>query len=362
MNSELKTIQYISVNNLLFDPQNPRLPRSIDASDERAVINWMLKDATIPELMNSIGQQGYFSGEPLLVVPTGNATHIVVEGNRRLTAVKLLHNPEKANIKSVSVNAAVKESLHIPDSLPVLVFENRNQILDYLGYRHITGIKQWSSLAKAKYLQQLSETLQDKDVESKHRKLAKMIGSRTDYVTRLLSGLVIYEVIENERFFNIKDLDEDEISFSVLTTALNYSNIAKFINIPAKTDFDPSKVNKRHLEEVTRWIFEKQSTTGRTVIGESRNLRMLSDVVAEERAVQALRETRSLESAHLLTKAPQESFSALLTQSKATLLSAQSQLHLIREVTTGDQEIIREIGELVRNLRLLIAQRLDDQD
>ena len=61
-----------------------------------------------------------------------------------------------------------------PTQLPVLKFKERNEILDYLGYRHITGIKQWSSLAKAKYLKELRERKPDMSF----KELAKSIGSR----------------------------------------------------------------------------------------------------------------------------------------------------------------------------------------
>ncbi len=59
----------------------------------------MTKVSTISML--SIGQQGYFPGEPLLAVKS-NGNYIVVEGNRRLAAVKLLNGdllPPKENLK-----------------------------------------------------------------------------------------------------------------------------------------------------------------------------------------------------------------------------------------------------------------------
>ncbi|NJM06765.1 ParB N-terminal domain-containing protein [Candidatus Gracilibacteria bacterium] len=197
-------IQYIPVNDLLYDPLNPRLPGKVEGKDEQAVIDWMLRDSTIPELMNSIAQQGYFSGEPLLVVRNSNEKYIVIEGNRRLTAVKLLLDPEKASIKKTAVSTAAKEAQFRPERLPVLIFNRREDILDYLGYRHITGIKQWSSLAKAKYLRQLSETMQGEDVDVQHKRLAKIIGSRSDYVAKLLIGLEVYELIEDSDFMVLK--------------------------------------------------------------------------------------------------------------------------------------------------------------
>jgi hypothetical protein len=52
----------------------------------------MLEDESIIELMLAIGQHDFFVGEALLVVKNGDG-FTVVEGNRRLTSLKLLSNP-----------------------------------------------------------------------------------------------------------------------------------------------------------------------------------------------------------------------------------------------------------------------------
>ena len=180
MTDKNSSIEYVSIDQLHFDAQNPRLPSTIDRNDESVVLDWMLKDATIIELMGAIGEHGYFQGEPLLVAPSKKADgYDVVEGNRRLTAVKLLRDPTLARIRKKSVQSASEEASYKPTQLPVLKFKERNEILDYLGYRHITGIKQWSSLAKAKYLKELRERKPDMSLRAgqKHRKPRRLCGT-----------------------------------------------------------------------------------------------------------------------------------------------------------------------------------------
>jgi hypothetical protein len=72
------------LKDLEFDPENPRLPSTIDKENEQAVLEWMLDDATIIELMRSIGENGYFEEEPLLVVKSAGRSsgYIVVEGSK----------------------------------------------------------------------------------------------------------------------------------------------------------------------------------------------------------------------------------------------------------------------------------------
>lgn len=98
MNPEFK---YISIENVLLDTNYPRLPKSKQGKDEKTVIEFMLLEAATLELMLAIAENDFFAGELLLVIKdeTEDGKYVVIEGNRRLTAVKLLHNPELTSVK-----------------------------------------------------------------------------------------------------------------------------------------------------------------------------------------------------------------------------------------------------------------------
>lgn len=89
------TIRRIPYTNLHLDKEmNPRLPTRLIGKSDQEILKYMIEDANVIDLMASIGENGYFLGEPLLVVTTGQEDQfIVVEGNRRLSSVMLLHNP-----------------------------------------------------------------------------------------------------------------------------------------------------------------------------------------------------------------------------------------------------------------------------
>lgn len=359
--TENPSISYISLENLRFDPGNPRLPSSINTDDEQNIIDWMLDDATIIELMGSIGEKGYFAGEPLLVTPASESSSDfeVIEGNRRLTAVKLLRNPNLANVRKNAVQMVSESAKIKPSALPVIVFSLRNDIINYLGYRHITGIKEWGSLAKAKYLKQLLVTVQEQNREEQYKTLAKIIGSRADYVARLLAGLAVYEQISENAFFRIKGLNEDSVSFSVLTTALNYSNIASFLGIESGRDATLKGLDLHKLKDLTSWLFEK-NLEGRTRIGESRNLRQFNAVVENNQALAAFKEGVSLSTAYILTDAPTDIFRNVLAESRENLLTAQTHIHRVKNLIDSDIDILREIQTLARDLRVLALQRIAD--
>ena len=360
---EKKYIQFVPVKQLLYDPQNPRLPSSLNATDEKALIDWMLRDATIVELMGSIGEKGYFPGEPLLVVPAGKAEKgkfYVVEGNRRLTAAKLLLDPNLAPVRLKSVAAISSEAKQKPAELPVLVYPKREDILDYLGYRHITGVKQWEPLAKAKYLKQLLKTVPGRNTAEKYKKLAKEIGSRENYVSRLLTSLALYERIDDEAFFGIQDLSEQSIDFSILTTALSYSKIIKFLGISSGNDPSIEGLDNERLEELTAWLFEKNKE-GQTRLVESRRLSDLNKIVDNKKALLAFRNGSSIPDALIYTDVPTEIYRAAVFEGKAKLEIARNNVHLVEALNEADSDAIKETEKIVKLLRATVEGKLTEQ-
>jgi hypothetical protein len=216
----------------------------------------MLTDASLLELMSSIGEQGYFPGEPVLGYINDDQEYIVVEGNRRLAAAKLLQHPDLAVRRKSQVQVISQESKNSPTQLPILIYPTREHMLPYLGFRHVTGVKAWDPLPKARYLNELLklEPRRGNQMDT-FRALAKRIGSRADYVARLLTGYEVYRLIEENEYFKIKDLDEDSISFSILTTALSYNNIVSFLGLKDATSPSLKGLRLKNLKDLTDWLF-----------------------------------------------------------------------------------------------------------
>jgi len=352
------SIRFIPVDELKFDPQNPRLPGNFDAKDEHEVLRWMLGDASLIELMGSIGQQGYFPGEPLLGVRDHDGKVVIVEGNRRLASTKLLLHPELAPIKKVAVQKVALEAREKPSTLPVLIYPKREDILSYLGYRHVTGIKAWDPLAKARYLQELYDIEPEVNggQESKFRALARKIGSRADVVAKLLTGLALYEKIEECDFFDIKGLDESHINFSVLTTALNYSNIFSFLGLTSANDPSLQGLEIENLSDLTNWLFAK-THEGKTRIGESRNLSLLSRIVSHNQALKIWKDGASLDYAITFTETPVEIFRKSLFESQAQLKTARDYSHQVAKPEKSYMDILNDIRAIARDVMVIMEER-----
>lgn len=312
------------IEELLFDPHNPRLPSSKANASPTDILRYMLEEGNVTDLMLSISEQGYFEGEALLAIPSENqpGKFEVVEGNRRLAAMVLLKNPHLAPIKQATVKEIVKDAKGPPpNEVPVIIYPKREDVLLYLGYRHITGVDQWDSLAKARYLTQLANTIHVQDYQDKLKSLAKIIGSRKDYVHKLLLGYQLYKVIEDNNFYRIEGLNEEAFDFSVLTTATSYKGISNFLGIDEESFENTSdKIDLTNLKDLTEWMFKENE--GKTRLGESRNLKTLNAVISSPRAILEFREGRSLEEARLFTSEPLELFGILIEQSLLRLKDA----------------------------------------
>lgn len=358
-------IQFLELNKLVLDEENPRLPESLDR-DQKSMTDYIAETTSIEELMDVIAQNNYFIGEPLIVVPKKDAhgnitdTYVVVEGNRRLTVLKLLQNPHLAVNYGTKIQEIVINAKYKPTSIPVVVRETREEVLPYLGFRHITGIKQWEPLAKARYIEQIfAITKNDEILQNRYSEVARIIGSRSNHIRRSLEALEIYKVIKKRDFFEIEDLNEDSIKFAVLSTALADEKIAKFVglqnDLTAKSIIvdalisSPSALIEDTIAELTKWIYEKDKKKGKTRVGESRNLRQLAAVVDNPRALAAFRNGALLKVAYLQTADVTADFLELLYQADASLVEAAS----IVATLDYDDEAYSVASRILENIKLI---------
>lgn len=321
-------IELADINDLLLDPSNPRLPETVERT-QPAMLDYIAQTTSIEELMVAIAQNGFFPGEPVVVTPEGapEGKLIVIEGNRRVTAVKLLNNPDLLSKKSEKIKSIADQAKYKTPELPVVRKPTRSEVLPYLGFRHITGVKQWEPLAKARYIEQLYN-LTDKNLTPKDREaeVARQIGSRRDHIRRNLSALAVYKQIRDADFYEIKDLGEESIKFAVLSTAISDDRIGKFVGIESEDESKPpiedaTSLDKSNIKDLTHWLYE-QDDRGQTRVGESRNLRQLSAVVANPRALAQFKSGAPLKVAYQQTSDVKADFMELLYQADTALSEA----------------------------------------
>lgn len=352
-------ISQISVSDLHFDPQNPRLPTRLHHAPDSEVLEYMVRHGNVAELMGSIGATGYSQAEPLLVVKE-NDKFIVIEGNRRLAALKLLSNPQASLSKKSTIHDIATNSAHHPETVPVIIYSSREKVLDYLGYRHITGIKPWSSLAKARYVKQLYDQYYAAKSETVYGFIAEIIGSKGHFVKKSLLTLNAFQAIEDNDYFDIPGLNEETISYSVFSTALSYASLLSFIGIESSGDADVSNLDKKRLKELTSWMF-KADAEGVTRLKDSRNLSMLAKVVDNPIAMTKFEEGMPLQEAVKYTGLPEEDFGILLNESYDKLKQANNIAYMLMNPKNTWPDMIKEINMLLKTLNETVVKKLVEQ-
>jgi len=356
MSSEPK-YQRIDLDKLKLDSNNPRLPKSLHGANDDDILEYMLLDASLIELMLAIGENGFFPGEQLLVVQDEDLKFKVIEGNRRLSALILLNHPEKARVQKSKVEKVIEETDQRPISIPCLVFNYEAEIHNYLGYRHITGIKEWKLLEKARYLYGLwKNSFLQLSADAASREIAKIIGSRRDYVRRILVGFEVYKVIEDEAFFRIRDLDDTTFHFNYIADSLNRSNISKFLGIDFDKESPSEELNKEHLEEWTTWLFKKNDQNRTRLIGDSYNLNSLNAILGSDEAKLSFREKGySLEAAKELTGELDNQFQSFIKKAIESLDNADrlvTRVKLFYDDVNEDIKHIRAMGtKIIRSIQ-----------
>lgn len=365
------TVIQVSVDLLLHDPDNPRLPSKVkfkdDDGDGGEIIQWMLRDASILELMGAIAQVGFFAGEPLLVVACDpqklDGPYYVIEGNRRLTAVKLLLNPNSARVykelvAELSANAIDKDKLR---TLPVIVYRERREILDYLGYRHVTGIKEWGPHEKTEYLYQLTNSLpySDMDVATRHQAMARAIGSKAEYVARLLTARELFKVADAEHLLDDDGMSRAQDSFTYLTTALYYKSISAYININPK-DVSLDGLDMPKYNNLLGWLYRK-STDGKSVVGDTRNLKLLNAIASNPDAIQNLEEYNDLTLAYQMATAkdPADNFRKQLSRIDFDIQTAIGLTATVKGLTNAEVNTADRIGDQTSILKKRIKDSID---
>jgi hypothetical protein len=140
------------VKNLHFDHKNPRLAEyGIEEKTPEPEILKILWDAMdVQELVQSIAASGFFPHEALIVTKE-HGKNIVIEGNRRLAAVKVLLHDRVARDNNWEVPTLTPVARSQLEELPAIV-SDRKDSWRYLGFKHVNGPAKWSSYAKAAYI------------------------------------------------------------------------------------------------------------------------------------------------------------------------------------------------------------------
>ena len=114
-----------------------------------------MRDWTLDELAVSFLESGFWIQEAVLVVEEvlyGEKGLVVVEGNRRIAALMYLKDAiegKPASRKWAAIAEAKEPPPDLFEKIPYIKADSRKDIEAFLGFRHVTGIKEWNPAEKA---------------------------------------------------------------------------------------------------------------------------------------------------------------------------------------------------------------------
>jgi hypothetical protein len=304
----------VAPSDLRLDLANPRIPDSTFRSEDEA-LQYLYLQADLGELIQSIGNSGWLDFEPPIVE---ESTMIVIEGNRRLAALRILADPSLQE----QLKVMPPEPLHdraIPNIIQVNFVESRKQARDFIGFKHVNGAFKWDSYAKARFAHTWLKDGDDIDVVSRR------LGDGHNTISRLVNGVVVLEQAEAAKLFDKEQRTKKSFYFSHLYTALSTANVRKFLGLPENdnTVLDPDPVppdHKTHLRDLLSWLYGQGDEDRSVIRSQNPDLGRLVNVLANERATDVLATTRDLDRAFDLVedraRAFEKSFYRLLAASE----------------------------------------------
>ncbi len=253
-------LEFANIDDLCLDPLNPRLGRNNTGPDvpQEQVLE-LMRDWTLDELVVSFLESGgFWTHEAVLVVREplyGAEKLVVVEGNRRIAALKYLRRAldgEKVPTRIAAAAKGAKPDKSLFGRIPYIEVGSRKEIEAFLGFRHVTGIKEWKPAEKAEFIAKLID-----DRGFTYQQVARKIGSHTDTVRqnyisyRLLLQIQDVKAVPKEQF---------EERFSVMYLSLRTQGVQKYLQIDIHADARTARrpVPKDRLAQLANfalWLF-----------------------------------------------------------------------------------------------------------
>lgn len=330
------------VSSLHFDKHNPRLAEyGIDlSSTEEEIISLLWEAMDVREIVQSIAASGYFANEALIATREKGKL-IIIEGNRRLAAVKALLDENLARTNGWEIPILNKKAKDALREIPVII-STREDSWRYLGFKHVNGAAKWSSYAKAIYIAEVHKLYRIGLTE-----IANQIGDRHQTVQRLYRGLMVIDQAERAKVYDRADRFRQRFAFSHLYTGIDLQGIGSFLSLRSEIDESPNPVPKdklKELGEICLWLYgSKKANIPPVVQSQNPDLRLLNSVVANREAIAALRSGTDLQKAYEISRPSTSVFEDALMGAKRELTTARAYL------TTGydkSESLLRIAGSI----------------
>jgi hypothetical protein len=315
-----------------FDPGNYRLVEDgIKNPTDSQIILALADMADLSEVVESIAANGYIDIEPIIAQRVGKRWR-VLEGNRRLAAIRILQKPALAKGTGISVPHISPEHLNTLKEVTVYAVTSPDQAREYIGFKHINGPHKWDAIAKARFAADWYR--KEKHCGITIEKIARRLGDGHDTVVRLVNGMFVLDQAEEAKIFDVQDrYPGKRFAFSHLYIALTRPGYREFLGLPEEWRADdpkPNPVPTRNLDklqQVLLWLYGSKSDDLKPVINsQNPDLKYLGAVLANPGARTTMMLRNDLREAYAQVERKGARFESALVNAKQEAEIAMSQI------------------------------------
>ena len=194
---------FVRLDQLYLDPNNYRFVdnKNYKPVDENLLTDERIQNRTyafvagekrqgIRDLITSFKENGYLSVDQIQVKPLSDEKYLVLEGNRRVSALRALREDFNSNLDIGKLDSDIFKSV------PVVTYANNSEADFYIltGLKHIEGNKKWPTVNQA----QLVSDLVNKHHLSEDEVIARL-GTSKIRVRRYIRSLsLIDQYVESD--------------------------------------------------------------------------------------------------------------------------------------------------------------------
>jgi hypothetical protein len=349
------------VSLLRLDLDNPRLQTGTDleVKDESELISVLSDIAALDEIVTSICTNTYLNLEPLIVIGNSDRGPFkVLEGNRRLAAIKLIENPTQAQRLGIKVPAPVQaQVLKSIRKVRVYRVAKVEDARAFIGFKHINGPQRWDAYAKARYVTNwYKNAKRSVGIDS----IASMMGDNNNTLRAYIYSLLILEQAEDAGVWSIRDrANSGRFAFSHLYTAIGRKEYQEFLGLTdGWSDKPPLKPIKddclTKLGETLGYIYGAKSDDRPALVrSQNPDLKHLGEALVSKTARRILQNRGTLDDALDELKDPSDAFQDSLIAVNLRLKRAINLMPKYQGGKSAVDHLIEEIFEQADTLQTI---------
>jgi hypothetical protein len=336
------TSQTVDMKHLLFDPDNPRMVADL-AGDQRKIFRFLVDDIGVDDVLNSLAASGMIPADPFIArsaEPEHAGDFYIIEGNRRLAALKLLSGESIGDGKPEPTVPDVRpEIAETFKQVPIQLGWDPGKLEAYLGYKHVTSAREWAPEAKAKFvLARCNGDFSDETLSQ----FARRLGTTLPTLRRWLVAYLSLRQAQDQGRFNPEEAYAKRY-FGTFYTLLGSQQVQEFLALrPGPLAERP--VPADHLDQLAEFIGWVIGTKQSPPVLNSRSQQKFDAILSSPSAIQYFRAKRNIEGALLYTEFNSGQVAEKLRNAAYTIEECLPKVFDVKD----DQKVIAAIEDLDR--------------